>query len=155
MILHADIEADATLNVLPHNQDSSYPIMDAYNAIAVPDFWAWKTDLGPSEYGGTGGIVWEEVNLLTAGKARIFEWMTGGFTRSLNPADSNQRQGILNAFASGSETRANLIALGRRRATRLERLFAMGTGTTASPATMVVEGGLSSSDADYAWAFWE
>ena len=116
-------------------------IADAMNTAASPSFWVWKTVLLPADYRAI--IVWTEVDALTVAKARIFEWMTGLLTQPLNPSDLNQRQGIADTFGAGATTRTNLLTLGRRLATRAEKLFATGTGSTASPATMAFEGQLS------------
>jgi hypothetical protein len=163
--LHADIEADVTLSRLPHaygmpliwglpfvwNSDSPHVLMTAYNALAVPEFWVWKPSVSPQEYTGAAGVVWEEVEALPVGKARIFAWLTGGLTRNWIPADPIHRQAVLDVFAPGTETRVALLALACRRATRLEQLFARGAGTRAQPAVLVVEGPLSAADVDLVW----
>lgn len=46
----------------------------------------------------------------------------------------------------GANTRAALLALWRRPATRGEALFATGAGTTANPGTLVFEGYISNTD---------
>jgi hypothetical protein len=157
--LKADIAADATLNALPKTPDNAVTIAAAYNLPASPAYWVWKTSMPPDEYTGNNGIVWTEVDALAVGKARIFEWMSGGMTRPINPSDPNQRQGLSDAFAAGTTTRTNLIALARRQATRLEKLFAVATvggsgtrGSTANPDTMVVEGALQGTDVEQCWA---
>jgi len=48
--------------------------------------------------------------------------------------------------AGGALTRASLLALWKRFATRGEKLYATGTGTDASPAILVFEGLILSSD---------
>jgi hypothetical protein len=152
--LKADMAADGTLSQLPQNSDSADAIAGVYNLLSAPDFWAWRTIVPAAEYRGTGGIVWTEVDALTVGKARIFEWLTGNLTLPINAADSNVRGGITDAFAAGTTTRANLILMGRRKLTRAEKLYATGTGSTASPATMApgAEGPLSIANILAAWA---
>jgi hypothetical protein len=113
-------------------------LRQAYAAPAAPTFWVWKTSVPPEDY--RGAIVWTEVDALSAGDARIFEWMTGQLTLPINAADPNVRQGMADAFGAGTTTRANLLTLSRRPAVRGERLFATGTGSTGSPGTLVIEG---------------
>jgi len=124
-------------------------LADLLNLPAAPTYWAWRTAVPATDYKGAAGIVWAEVDALSAGKARIFEWLTGQLTAPINAADANVRQGILDSFASNSVTRANLIVLARRTVTRVEQLFAIDTpgssaarGTTADPDTLTVEGPL-------------
>ena len=129
------------------NQDTAdkYAIGDLsslanlYNAAASPAFVVWKTDLQPAEY--REAIVWTEVDALTTGsKYRIWEWLTMGMTAPIDASRVNVRQGIADCWASNTTTRINLLAAAKRNASRIEKLFATGTGSTASPATMVVEG---------------
>jgi hypothetical protein len=125
-------------------------IADIYNVEAVPTFWVYRTSVPPTDYKGPNGLVWTEVDALAIGKARIFEWLTGGLTLPFNAADTGQRQGLADAFGAGTTTRTNLAALGRRPARRIEQLFATGTGSPASPATMAFEGRLTYRDVAHA-----
>lgn len=111
---------------------------NALNALANPAFVVWRgplTPITPAEYMGPSGLAWTAVDGLQVGKARIFEWMTRMLSASLNASDSNIRQGMSDCFGAGA-TLTNLTALAKRNATVAEKLFATGTGTTASPATM-------------------
>ncbi len=74
-------------------------------------------------------------------------------TGRINAALANTRQGVADIFsgAGGLAQRTHLLAVGRRTATRAEKLFATGTGTTAVPAVMGFEGSLGFSDVLQAW----
>lgn len=117
-------------------------LADIYNLDASPAFVVWRTTLEPAEY--REGVVWTEVDALTAGKARIWEWLTQSATAPLEPHKNNVRQGLADAWASSTTTRANLLAMAKRGASRVERLFVTGTGTTAAPGLLVYEGPISS-----------
>jgi meiotically up-regulated gene 157 (Mug157) protein len=136
--------------------DSIFDAIAAYwNALSSTPptnaaYWVWRTSIPASDYTGSTGIVWTEVDSLTTGKARIFEWLTAGLTAAINAADPNKRQGIADAFGAGTTTRTNLLTLARREARRAEQLFATGTGSTASPATMTWEGQVAISEASRA-----
>jgi hypothetical protein len=143
VIFKADAEANFPTEVAAGNDAA---IAEAYNQQASPNFWVFKTMIPPEEYAGAGGLVWTEVDTLTPGKARIFEWMTGNLTRPLNAADPNQRQGVADAFAGATNTLNNFAVLRRRLATRAEELFATGTGSTGSPGTMTFEGTINAND---------
>lgn len=106
-------------------------------------YTVWRTDVTIDECNAV--IVWTEVDGLTAGKARIWEWMKS--LAVLNASRANIRQGILDAFASATATRTALTALAKRLASRAEKALASGTGTNASPATMTWEGQITYADA--------
>ena len=106
-------------------------------------YTVWRTDLTIDECNAV--IVWTEVDGLTAGKARIWEWMKS--LAVLNASRANIRQGILDAFASATATRTALTALAKRLASRAEKALASGTGTNASPATLTWEGQITYADA--------
>jgi hypothetical protein len=154
LLLRQDIASDPALAGVPQTQDGAMFVADTYNLPASPVFWVWKTVVTPEEYTGGNSIVWTAVDQLSAGKARIWEWMTGGLTRSLNAADPNIQAGIREAFNPGSSTTTNLQAIARRQASRAEALFATGTGSPASPGTMTFEGLISWTDIFIAWGVW-
>lgn len=106
-------------------------------------YTVWRTDVTIDECNAV--IVWTEVDGLTAGKARIWEWMKS--LAVLNASRANIRQGILDAFASATATRTALTALVKRFASRAEKALASGTGTNASPATLTWEGQITYADA--------
>ncbi len=145
LILKADILADSILNAFPMTTDGAYGIGQLYDAIAVPEFVVWKTSVTVEQI-MVNGFIWTYVDNMTIGKARIWEWLThyGSSNQygSLNPSKANVRAGIDEAFKGTAEVLAAREAVYvhcRRPATRGEKLFATGTGTTASPALMVVE----------------
>ena len=93
------------------------------------------------------GMDWTQVDNLTVGKARIWDWMTRLGT--FDPSKLNIRAGIDAAWvgtAAMLAVRATVYTHCKRAATRAEKLFSSGTGTTASPATMAFEGYLTYAD---------
>lgn len=158
-VLKADILADPALTNLPNSPDDNQRIADAENALATPDYWVWRTNVPSVEYRGASGIVWTEVDGLTVGKARIFEWLTGQLTLPINASDPNVRAGIANAFGNTSTTATNLTTMGRRRARRIEKLLAVASpnasgtrGSTANPDTLTFEGTIPYTDVEKARA---
>ncbi len=107
-------------------------------------FVIWRTSVQPSEY--REAIVWTAVDGLTAGKARIWDWITQGMTSPIDASKTNIRQGIADAWGAGSATGLALKALAKRPASKAERLFVTGTGTTANPGLLTWEGPLSVND---------
>jgi hypothetical protein len=61
----------------------------------------------------------------------------------LNPANPAVRAALDDFCGSQNTLKAALQAAEKRNATRAEKLFSTGTGSTASPATMSFEGQLT------------
>lgn len=136
--IKADINADPTL--LAYWQAGNPAAVAAAYNVAEPTFYVWKTSLSPEEY--NEATVWTEVDALTAGKARIWEWVTKNLSSAINPSKFNIRQGLADCWASNTTTRTNLLTIGKRTANRIEKLLATGTGTEGAPATMTFEGSI-------------
>ena len=118
-------------------------LAELYNAAST--FIVWRTNVQPDEY--RDAITWTEVDALTTGsKYRIWEWLTMSMTAPINFARLNVRQGLTDCWASNTTTRTNLLTIAKRAATKAEKLFATGTGTTATPGTLGWEGTLSYTD---------
>ena len=144
--LKADIEADPILSAMPMTTDGAYDIAAAYNLTANPAWYVWRTDVPVDEI-MKNGMDWTQVDNLTVGKARIWDWMTRLGT--FNASKLNIRAGINAAWVGTAQMLAVRTAIYthcNRAATRFEKLFASGTGTTVSPATMVLEGNVSYQD---------
>lgn len=139
--LKADIVATLDLNQL-YVEGNLQGLADAYNAIAVPTFTVWKTEITRNEVGKT--FVASALAAITAGNndklANFAAW-----NETVDPSRADQRAFFDDIFsvAAGATTRAALLVLWKRQATRLEKLFAVGTGSDAVPATMTVQGSIS------------
>ena len=117
-------------------------IANNYNAPTT--FVVWRSAVYPQEY--REAIVWTAVDALSVGKARIWEWITQGMTAPIDATKTNIRQGIADAWGASSATGLALQAVAKRPATKAEKLFATGTGTTANPGLLTWEGMLHHSD---------
>lgn len=144
--LKADILADAVLAAIPNTPDGAFAVADAYNLVASPAFIVWKTNVTAAEI-MQNGFDWTRVDNLAVGKARVWEWMFQfGY---INAAKPNVRAGIDQVWvgtAADLAVRAAVYVHCKRSATRAEKLFATGTGTDATPATMSFEGRLTYQD---------
>lgn len=150
--LKAFILADPVLSQFPTNSDGSYAIADLLNKAANPAFIVWKTDVSIDEI-MRNGMDWARVDNLSVGKARIWDWL--GRLGTINAAKVNVRAGIDATWvgtAADLAVRAAVYTHCKRSATVLEKLFATGTGSDASPATMVIEGAISYQQVDEARA---
>jgi hypothetical protein len=111
----------------------------------VPTFYVWRSSLDINEI-MSNGFDWTRVDNMTVGEARIWQFMTQLGT--INPSRANVRAGVNEAFkgtAQDNATRLSIFGHCQRPATRFERVFATGAGTTSDdigtgPGTMVLEG---------------
>jgi hypothetical protein len=145
--LKAFIESDQALNTLYVDGNLS-GLADGLNAVATPSFIVWRTAVTQDEI-MQNGFDWVQVDNLTVGKARIWEWMFKNLSVSINPSKINVRAGIEEAWkgtAAMLAVRAAIYVHCKRAASVIEKLFATGTGTDAVPATMTLEGPINYSD---------
>lgn len=127
----------------------SQALADEFNKPAAPAFIVWRTAVPVSEI-LANAIGWTAVDALTVGKARIWEWMSK--LNQIDASKANIRQGIADCFGAASATTTQITAIAKRSATRFEQVFATGTGSTGSPATMTIEG--VGTMQDFMDAFW-
>lgn len=147
-LIKSEINSDPTLSSKPLTPDGSFEIAVELNKLAAPAFYVWKTDVPTKEC--KKAMVWTEYIARSSGEREAWQFMLSNGT--INAADVNVRQGIADIFSGpgGAQTRTNLLAIGKRQATRCEKVLAGGTGSEASPATMSFEGLLSYQDVEAA-----
>lgn len=145
LALKAHILADPALAALTSGPGADYAtIAEALNATSNPNFTVWKTSVPVAAYREV--LVWTEVDGLSVGKARIWDWVTGGMTLSLEPFKDAVRQGLADCWAVNTATRPALLELAKRIATRAEGVLATGTGSNANPGKLTFEGTIQASD---------
>lgn len=135
------VQSDPTATALANAADDVG--LAAWLNTSEATYTVWRTDVSIDECNAV--IVWTEVDSLSTGKARIWEWMKS--LTVLNAARANIRQGISDAFANASSTKTALTTLSKRLATRAEKALAAGAGTNANPSTLTWEGQVSYADA--------
>lgn len=147
--LKTAINADGALSVLPNNSDTAIFIAAAFNAPASPAFTVWKTSVPIGEVGDNFNGT--ELAGLTTGNLTRLQTIAL-FSATVNPSLADRRQFFDDVFsgAGGTTTRGKLLTLWKRLATRGEKLYATGTGTDPSPATLVFEGMITGQDVETA-----
>lgn len=157
--LKSDIAADPVLSQLPKNSDGAFEVARVYNLTASPDFWVWRTNVPLTDI-TNNGFDWVRVDNLSVGKARIWEWLFDD--GSINPSKANVRAGIIECWKGTAQDLAvQAVVFGhcQQKATRFQKLFAVGAGTSVvngtGPATMGLDGTLSYQDVEAAWALTE
>lgn len=152
--LKTDILADATLAAHAAN-GAIGPIVTAYNINAVPDFWVFKSSVVTDEIGKTVNYVAvEALTDINTNKLTTFITLN---PQSFDPRKADIRSFFVNVFSGalggqGQTTRDALDLLWRKLATRGQKLFATGTGSTVAPATMGYEPSITDSDVQAALA---
>ena len=147
----ANILASGDMNTLPNNTDGSYAIAALYNLPASPAFTVWKTNVSINDVGKK--FVGTELAGLTTGNQTRLQTLAQYLVDGVNPSLSDNRLFFDDVFsgAGGTNTRAALLILWKRTATRFEKLLiASGTGSDASPAVLGYEGQVSYQDIDQA-----
>lgn len=138
--LRAHIDASPDLSAFPNNGDGNYQIARLLNLAASPNFTVWKSNVPIGDVGKAfnGG----ELAGLTTGNQSRLQTLAVYLADGVNPSLASSRQFFDDVFSGsgGANTRAALLVLWKRLATRGEKLFATGTGSDASPATLTWEG---------------
>lgn len=165
--LAADIAADGALAAQPLNSDGAFAIAAAYNATASPDYYVWNPRVDVQDIEDAvvwanftpqdapdGTATWTNRALACQGKQFNLQLMIAGKT-TLDATKPGKRTGLQDALtsipsgASGANKTGGWNAVQlvlSRKATRGEKLFATGTGSQASPATMAVVGQITLAD---------
>lgn len=133
---------------LPKNSDTAFFIADELNKVDPSNFVVWRTSV-PQDEIMQNGFDWVQVDNLTNGKARIWDWLFDNSAKTINPSKVNVRAGIAECWKGTAALLAvQAVVFGhcKRNATVVEKLLATGTGTTLSPATMSFESPISYQD---------
>ena len=147
-VIKADILANPDLAAIPSGYDGSDAIAGLYNKIAVPDFIVWKVKLHErtiTDITSPEGTAWSWSEFIRrspqehTGWARMFN-STYVADMSLPQVRAGFNDVFSGVLAAPVLQRAHIVAAGKEKATRLEKLLATGAGTTADPATRVFVG---------------
>jgi hypothetical protein len=148
--LRTDIDADPTFSALPNTTAANSQIAAAYNLAASPDYWVWRTSVTRSEYVNDTSVDGTTFNWTGAGFITRSQGERDAFrelfnhTGAVNPSLPSVRQAFTDIFSGATApapaNRTHMATVSRRKASRVEKLFATGTGSTASPSLMATEG---------------
>lgn len=142
-VLKNDILADPLLAQWAATGRMAQEISVEYNKPASPVWVVWRTAVQPDEWRGgilndaAGGA--DQLDNLTIGKRDSLLWFFEGV---INPSLPNVRATLNSLCGTQNNLKAAIATIQKRIATRAEKLFSIGTGSTASPATMTFEGAI-------------
>ena len=142
------------IDTLPNNPDANLAIAAWYNGNATPDFWSWKTAVSKADAVQSAGpegttFAWVGNGFITRSAGEQAAWRELFEGGTCNPSLTNVRQAFSDIFSgtgNAASNRTHLLAVARRKSSNVEKLFAVGTGSTASPAVMGFEGAISGND---------
>ena len=143
LTLKSFIQADNVLG--PKATAGDYDgVANGLNALASPDFWAWKTSVSQRDcvsLASADGTNWSWTIYIARSQGERDAWREMfADTGSVNPSRANVQSAIGDIFsgAGGAAQRTHLSAISRRKMTVAEKVLGTGTGSTASPATLGV-----------------
>lgn len=135
-------ESDPTF-VTYRNANDKVSMAAFYNGASTTV--VWKTSVSKKDVIANAAFDWTRVDNLSVGKARIWDQLFS--VGNIDASQANVRAGI-DATWTGTQAdqnvRAGVYVQCKRFATKYEKLFAVGTGSDAVPATMVLEGAIDS-----------
>jgi len=146
-VLKAAIAAETDPTFVGYRTANSTGAMaDWYNEATSPAFVLWRTNVTIRETGQAfNGTEW--AGMTTANHTRlqtVAQYLDQGYNASL--ADVRAMFNDIWSGAGGATTRASLLALWKRVSSKVEKIYATGTGSDASPATPTFEGRITNDD---------
>jgi hypothetical protein len=127
-------------------------IAAVYSQVAAPDFWVYRSAVSKEEIVGATSqegttFIWAGNGFIGRSAGEQAAWrelfsVYGVVNMSL-PQVRQAFQDIFSGTANAASNRAHLAVVARRKALRIERLYATGTGAIGSPATLGPEGPIS------------
>lgn len=132
--LKTAIQADPAANAL-YVDGNLGGLADYLNQLASPAVTFWKTRVSIEQVGDNINAA-ELAGLSTLNSTRL-QTLVALSPAGVNPSVPNRRAFFDDIFsgAGGVNTRAALLALWKRQATRFENVFKVGTGTDVAPAS--------------------
>lgn len=133
--LKAAILADTAPAVVTARTDRNDPeVARLYNLPAAPDYFIWRDSVTWDEI-MQNGFDWVLVDNLAAGKARIWEWLFRNTQTAMNATKANIRAGVAECWkgsAPMNDQRGVVFGHCQKRATKCEKVFATGAGTSTT-----------------------
>lgn len=135
-VVKADIVANGDLNSLPNTLDGAFAIAALYNAEASPAFYVWRQDIPASEVANAINLqnLADITDTDSARCVRMFDIRSsnGGTFHGDRLSDRTAFADVFSA-AAGDETETAIALLWYRKATRIEKLLALGNNPGTEP----------------------
>lgn len=163
--------AGVQIKNIPNNDDGNFTIAGWYSQIANPTYWVWDTTISRADiYTSVSDLgsptVWNWTTYQAQSVTQQNSWVQIFMGDQCNMALINNRAGVHAIFGATGTQRSHVFAVSRRKASIIEKLFAIAPqavggltvdattgnistdplGGTTNPAVMVFEGFLSNGD---------
>lgn len=169
--LKSHINASNDLNVYPNNSDGNFAIAALLNLSASPDYFVWRSSVTRQDvYNsvGDGSSSWNWSTYKAQSVTEQNAWTQMFMGDQCNFGQLNNRVGVQTIFTGSAPQNAqrdHVLSVGRRKATRLEKLLAIavvsppantgnntGTarGSTTNPDVLGYEGSVDFNDVEAA-----
>lgn len=135
-------ETDATFVEARNNGDTG-AMAAFFNVTAAPAFYVWRSNYTAEQIASAIDAGVTQMDSLTASKRETLLWWAG---RGHDMRMAASQAAIDDLTGSQQTLKAALRNGAMRAVTRGERLFASGTGSTASPGSTTFEGVISPND---------
>lgn len=143
--LKALIVGNPTFNAYPNTPDGAYDLAALLNTgTASPTFWIWRTSVSRAQvYNEVGpdGTTWSWSTYKSQAAVEQNTWVQMFMGDTADFTQANFRAGVAAIFSGSAPANAqrdHVLGVGRRQATHIEKLFATGTGSTASPGVATI-----------------
>jgi hypothetical protein len=150
------IQADPVLGTVQPGAEGAFTISVALAVNASPAFIVWRSDVKSDEI-GNAWIGTDIDGMSSLNMQRLQLMLQSSSTGIYDMRRSDRRAGFENPFGTNvsNGSRVAMRAAWKRNANVMEKLFATGTGSDASPAVTAVEGTLSVNEVGQVmgWAF--
>jgi hypothetical protein len=133
--LKTAINADPALSVYPMNSDGYFDLANKLNnETSVPDFWVWRTSVSRADIYNTqdfAGLFWDWSTYKGQSVTEQGSWVQMFMGDQANFEATNFRAGLSNIFGAANAQTAHCFSVGRKKATRIEKIF--GVASVAPP----------------------
>lgn len=128
------------------------------NVTAAPEFWVWRSAVTREDVytlqndlviGGAQTGFWSWTTYKNQAATEQNAWTQMFMGDVANFGRTNVRDGVASIFtgsAAANAQRDHILSIGRRKASRVERVFTTGTGSAASPGVLGPEGPIEVAD---------
>lgn len=141
-----DVKAQGGAIAAAYAAKNTDAIAAAYTVIASPAFWIWRANVTKTEYVNATSVDatvfdWTVFIARSQGERDAFGQIFMNAGQSVNPSLTQVRQAFADIFsgAGGLSVRTHMLATSRKQTSVFGKLYATGTGSTASPATVPTE----------------
>jgi hypothetical protein len=138
--LKTAINADPTLAAFPLNSDGYFDLANLLNtSTASPDFFIWRSDVSRSNvYNDQDfeGNFWSWATFKAQNATEQTAWIQMFMGDQANFAAANLRAGVVSIFSGSAPQnaqQAHCLSIGRRKAKRIEQMFAVASSAPPTP----------------------